>query len=407
TTVIKYRMADKSEFQLRFSDPLKDKYQEPPQYSLVELPPDIVELVKQGQVNLSIRGRVDDDAVLCTSSKTYAIRSVALSNSVLVVSNAGPDAQQSTDSAPDLLEPSETNTLVISGEVSEILELVPTVPRLEKLLHHLKGCEWNDDDSDEETYESNVNDPLRRRRVTLDELRNIVQASDSELEDGLRKARVLNLGGTLRPLPISSLTEILVTLLLTIGSTGLPRPPKPIPLVKLIQNIEDEFQVNPDVMEHIASWYGTVNGEGDKRMWEADMKAIVGEIGVGILRRAEDAVEEIEFIERWKEQVGDMFTEHIDIALLDGNYLSTPLPHTKYGEPSSTLLYYPRSALPTDAAQRFQTLFLTRPKWKAEDIAIYLEDIAVDKKERDRLMLKYTRQITEPDGVWVTARVRY
>ncbi|KAG8728721.1 hypothetical protein FRC11_010341 [Ceratobasidium sp. 423] len=323
------------------------------------------------------------------------------------MSNPGSDSKLSGDSEIEVLESGETNTLVISGEVSEILELVPAVPRLESLLHHLRGCEWNDDESDEETYESNVNDPLRRRRVTLGELRNIVQASDNELEEGLRKAKILNLGGTLRPLPSSSLTEILVTLLLTIVSTGLPRPPKPIPLVKLMQNIEDEFQVNPDVMEHIASWYGIITGEDEKRMWEADIKAIIGEIGVGILRRAEDAVEEVEFMERWREQVGDMFSEHIDLTLLDGNYLSTPTLHTKCGEPSNTLLYYPRSTLPTDAAQRFQTLFLTRPKWKVEDIGIYLEDIAVDKKERDRLMLKYTRQITEPDGVWATARVRY
>ncbi|CAE6438352.1 unnamed protein product [Rhizoctonia solani] len=396
---------NKTEFTVRFSDPTRDKYQEPPHYCLVELPPDIIELAKQGQANLSIRGRPDDEAVLCTQSKTYAIRSVALSNSVLIMSNAGPDSKPCDP--VELLEHDETNTLVISGEVSEILELVPTVPRLESLLQHLRGCEWNDDESDEETYESNVNDPLRRRRMTLDELRNIVQASDSELEEGLRKARILNLAGTLRPLPTSSLTEILVTLLLTIASTGLPRPPKPIPLLKLMQNIEDEFQVNPDVMEHIASWYGVITGKDDKRMWEADMKAIIGEIGVGILRRAEDAVEEVEFMERWKEQVGDMFTEYIDITLLDGNYLSTPVLHTKYGEPSNTLLYYPRSALPTDAAQRFQALFLTRAKWKMEDIGVYLEDIAVDKKERDRLMLKYTRQLTEPDGVWATARVRY
>ncbi|KDN49775.1 hypothetical protein RSAG8_01840, partial [Rhizoctonia solani AG-8 WAC10335] len=246
------------------------------------------------------------------------------------MSKAGSDSKP-CDSEIQLLEPDETNALVISGGVSEILELVPTVPRLESLRQHLRGCEWNDDESDEETYESNVNDPLRRRRVTLGDLRSIVQASDAELEEGLRKARILNLAGTLRPLPTSSLTEILVTLLLTIASTGLPRPPKPIPLLKLAQNIEDEFQVNPDVMEHIASWYGVITGKGDIRMWEADMKAIIGEIGIGILRRTEDAVEEVEFLERWKEQVGDMFTEHIDITLLDGNYLSTPILHTKFG----------------------------------------------------------------------------
>lgn len=129
---------------------------------------------------------------------------------------------------------------------------------------------------------------LRKRRVTFEELRNVVQASDAELEDGLRKARVLNLGGTLRPLPLASLNEILVTTLLTIASTGLPRPPNPIPLDRLMQNLEDEFQVDSAIVEHIVDWYGTIAGTGKDRKWEADMEAIVGEIGVGLLRRAVD-----------------------------------------------------------------------------------------------------------------------
>ena len=61
------------------------------------------------------------------------------------------DAEPATD---------EANPLAISGEATEILELVPTVPRLENLLGQLKGCEYYDDESDEETYESNVNDPV-------------------------------------------------------------------------------------------------------------------------------------------------------------------------------------------------------------------------------------------------------
>lgn len=121
--------------------------------------------------------------------------------------------------------------------------------------------------------------------MTLDELRNIVQASDAELEAGLRKAKVLNLNGTLRPLPASSQLDVLVTLLLTITSRGLPRPPRPIPLQELINHLEDDFQVTPGVTEHIAGWYGVVGGSEGSRMWEADVKSIVADIGIGLLRK--------------------------------------------------------------------------------------------------------------------------
>lgn len=39
--------APPGEYQLRFSDPELDEYKEPPQYCLVELPPDVIDLVKQ------------------------------------------------------------------------------------------------------------------------------------------------------------------------------------------------------------------------------------------------------------------------------------------------------------------------------------------------------------------------
>ncbi|QRV93859.1 sister chromatid cohesion protein [Ceratobasidium sp. AG-Ba] len=387
------------EYELRFSAPERDGYKEPPQFCLMELPADIVELVKKGDNNLTIRGQPDDDAVFCTKDKTYALRSVTLSNNFLIVStNSGTPIDSRTE---------KIDEIVISGEAAEILELVPTVPRLENILGHLKGCEYYDEESDEETYESNVNDPLRRRRVTFEDLRSIVQASDTELESGLRKSKILNLNGTLRPLPPTRLLDILVLTLVTIASQGLPEPPKPIPLRELSTHMEDDFQTSPAVMEQLASWYGCISKDN---MWEMDVKAVVAEVGVGLLRDEQTPKEEQEFLERWREQVGDMFAAHVDIALLEGNCLSTPILASRVaidGISTNTLSYYPRSALPSDPAQRFQSLFLTRPKWKTEEIQTYLEDIAVDKKERERLMLKYTRQITEPDGIWATARLRY
>jgi sister chromatid cohesion protein DCC1 len=88
-----------------------------------------------------------------------------------------------------------------------------------------------------------------------------------------------------------------------------------------------------------------------------------------------------------------------------GNYLSTPSPsfpdtHTQ------TLTYFPSSSLPLDPPTRFSDLFLTRPKWLAADIAPFLIDCAVDKKERDKLLLKYARAMTEGTGkeIYYTAR---
>lgn len=63
--------------------------------------------------------------------------------------------------------------------------------------------------------------------------------------------------------------------------------------------------------------------------------------------------------------------------------------------------------MPPDPAARFADLFLTRARWKAEEIAPFLADIVVDHKERDKLLLKYARAITDSEGVWYTTRARY
>ena len=70
------------------------------------------------------------------------------------------------------------------------------------------------------------------------------------------------------------------------------------------------------------------------------------------------------------------------------------------------LSYFPCAELPTDPALRFTDLFLTRERWKAEDIGPYLSDIAVDSKDLDKLLLKYARALTDKDGLWYTARAR-
>ena len=83
----------------------------------------------------------------------------------------------------------------------------------------------------------------------------------------------------------------------------------------------------------------------------------------------------------------------------DGKPLADP--------PTPLLTYFPASALPVDAGARFAELFLARPRWRGEEVAPFLADISVDAKERDKLLLKHARAVTDADGIWYTARAKY
>ncbi len=60
-----------------------------------------------------------------------------------------------------------------------------------------------------------------------------------------------------------------------------------------------------------------------------------------------------------------------------------------------------------DPAQRFADLFLTRLRWRRDDITPFLQEIAVNSKERDKLLFKYCRTITDARGAWYTSRTQY
>lgn len=86
-----------------------------------------------------------------------------------------------------------------------------------------------------------------------------------------------------------------------------------------------------------------------------------------------------------------------------GNYLSNPSSF----DLSPTLTYFPCSELPLEHPARFADLFLMRTRWRAVDISPFLVDCAVDKKEREKLLLKYARATTEGKDVFYTARAKY
>ena len=97
---------------------------------------------------------------------------------------------------------------------------------------------------------------------------------------------------------------------------------------------------------------------------------------------------------------------YADVPLtFKGNYLTSS--DTLADPPTPLLAYFPSAELPVEPGARFAELFLARPRWKVEEIAPFLADVAVDTKERDKLLLKHARAVTDADGIWYTARAKY
>lgn len=86
--------------------------------------------------------------MLCSDSKTYTLRSVVLSNCVLVLTPP-------SDTKVGEIAPSDAD-VVIRDQMHEVLEVVPTLPRLQKLEGLLRGREYDEGHERDEEDEMDV-----------------------------------------------------------------------------------------------------------------------------------------------------------------------------------------------------------------------------------------------------------
>lgn len=100
---------------------------------------------------LTIKGDPNEDAVLCSAEKTYGLRSIGLSNTLLVVTPV-PDS----DCIPQFVD----DAVVIRDQLKEVIELTPSVPKLHKLSRLLKDRQYDERLEEEEEEEAYGNDNM-------------------------------------------------------------------------------------------------------------------------------------------------------------------------------------------------------------------------------------------------------
>ncbi|KAE8220779.1 hypothetical protein CF319_g5748 [Tilletia indica] len=406
---------------------------DPPSYLLLQVPKDLVaffdppqrtELTAAGPTSPSkrkrehdphsehpqkcssftINGRHSDSAVLCTDTASYTIRQISQSNSLLLLTPSS-----------DLV--SGSTTLHLKANLETILELVPSVPRLSRIPDLLRPTAFAGPEEEVELQERILRSDGSNRKLktfTHRQLRSIVQASEKEFVQALSEFRVIQLGSRLRLIASSYRVTLLRLIHAQLMLESLS--PARVPVQSIVKTLAKESNVpEPITRAALLSWYGEpieeaegVKGEtagSSSQIARLRPEPIARDIGLELLSKYRTPTSLPTFLQEWKKAVGDLFEEHANISLLRGFSLlhPSPLPVALFPPPGTvasapshnsnaagsgaqvatpelvkqnSIQYYPASLLPSEPAQRFAELFLTRPHWTQDELLPFLEDLA-------------------------------
>ena len=93
---------------------------------------------------------------------------------------------------------------------------------------------------------------------------------------------------------------------------------------------------------------------------------------------------------------------HADENTQGEHLLATPEVTATLLSASPSISYFPLHTLPLQPAIRFADLFLTRARWRPDDMIPFLKGLYRDgdSKERDKLVTKFVRVVKEKEGTW-------
>ncbi|ORY25957.1 sister chromatid cohesion protein Dcc1 [Naematelia encephala] len=364
-------------------------------YQLLELPAEILKAVEKSSepFPLTIKGRPNDDAVLCTPSTTFLLRTVTISNSLLILRPPPPRPATATRTDP---------TLEIRDTCHQVLECVPQAASLERIRTVLRESAWEGTG----TLGKRKRGDKEPRRYTREMLGSVIQGSEVELERGLKERNVIPYRGRMMLLPLNHLHPLLslVLALLTIHHTTIAlneSPPTAVsPSRPLQEALDQDHEIDPEITRGVMGLFGEMDSDGE--VWTCRPAEMVREIGKGLLGAVKSSGMGLDkLLNDWKEAVGETWSDLVNVNLLEGDHLLVDPPPAVTSQPR-LIVPFPLYQLPLNPATRFADLFLTRPKWRPDDMIPFLKGLYRDgdSKERDKLVAKFVRVVKEGQGAW-------
>ncbi|GAB4813586.1 hypothetical protein N2152v2_000632 [Parachlorella kessleri] len=375
---------------------------------LLELDEDLLqELLQSG---LQINGGESEEAVLCSQTRTFAIKTVETTNSVWLVQPdqvaaevvGAAELSQPAADPPQCTPPGQLTGLatqlqrnkaaqahapvMVTAVASSHWELVRAGPRLQALDALLQEQPYGREAAEGDEA-MDLDDGARQpcQRYTREELLERVQASSEELDQALRERHALCLDGRYCSVDSEYLGTLLEMLLLTAVQHGWAGD-FVIPARAAGEALKSSGY-DPRLTQHCLKVFGSRQGdaaagiakEADyEGVWRLDEQAVCRHFAQRLLASQPQWGAE-EFLDAWQGSVPESMTPGWE--MLRGEALVA----------GGRVKRFPVEGLPKDPAGRFAALFAERERWAWEDLEPYIIGLQGPGQTVEGLLLKYAR----------------
>ncbi|EMG47401.1 DCC1 Sister chromatid cohesion protein DCC1 [Candida maltosa Xu316] len=314
---------------------------EDPQYTykLLQLPPSILSQLESGDVNLHIKSDIQSLA-LCTDSKTFKLRQMNHSNTVLLM-NQHPD-----------------NKLIGYQKTSYEYELTEVAGVI--------------DTSKIPVYEGGTSSSFSNS-ITIDQLKENSLCSEIEFQNNWYNLGGCEIDHKAYIMSRKVITELLYLLITKIMSLQL----QSFTIEDILSIITPPY--NEYMLISISHKFGT---ETDDKFILDDAK-ITHWFGIVELAKTNNMITQSEFLLNWKTSLPSFYNPPLDLIQLAGYYCS-PM--------ENRIMYVDPNTLSDNLGQRFKELFELDKNWKYEEFIPFIAGFVPGGKKVDSIILKFAKK---------------
>ena len=342
----------------------------------IETDGELVKAISEGK-SVSLKGSAEDNAVICSDSKTYEIKEAETSNSMLFISKfLGPGVCSGKD-----LEIAEVEYLTNS-----YFELSLSPPKLFKLHNLLSTCYFK---GEAEEREVDV-----QKLFSVPELTNQVQASLKEVVSCIAAMGAFSLNGYVRLLSFDLSCEMMVHVIQLCLENDWPLTSIPVEGVcKSLVSIYPK-----EILIHFLKFFSPeIPVWSDDNVVDNNIENVslsrckVCQLFGNMILKNGSKFRLRDFIDSWRQVVPNemdpVLSDLEDSSIID--YLDL-MKQSKEDTSAAMIWYFDKWILPVENDKRLAVLFAQKPAWSFNELFPFFKDLC-DKAGLSTILAKYSR----------------
>ncbi|GMH76941.1 hypothetical protein TrLO_g9988 [Triparma laevis f. longispina] len=354
---------------------------------LVEVPN--TEFISQiGEARAEIIGKENSSkAALIAGKHSFYMTKVESSNAFIVVepssSESHDDEASSNENQNDSKRRKISKASICPSFHYELIQKYLDISELRRIL-------------DLGIYEGDAEECSSKtsKRHTKEELCVLLQASQFELDKGLKKVEAfVDESGKYTMVSEELLSEAFDEILAAISANDMNL--ESIDLENLLKSVTGDISTEKEVVAHCLHNNSTPLSSSDS-LFKMDVAKIATFKAKKILSKRVTPYPVKEFMSQWTSEMPHQTTSYTPPMSLLSNL--TLLDRDDKVD-DDVLTYFPAGALPRDATSRFKRLFEIRPCWSEETITPFLTEISREDASVVQLLLK--NALLKEKGFWI------